>query len=248
MTQPTLEPALRRATLWARRGMPLTAAELLSGTDGVLQYRPDRETSLRRSRAARRCASQLSPARRQVTITRTAADYEIGRLGGPAAASGGTRRVSADTSSLAGALALAFGHGPLAGIAPALVAEREGAAFRVRACWGAPRRLGRARGARRHARRLSREDRPAGLAALAGARGGRRVALTVKVAGWLVFARRVVDRDGNLCAITTWGQPGPSAGDCVGGWHARTTMEPVAWRPGRRWKSHDATAWRLCCE
>ena len=28
----------------------------------------------------------------------------------------------------------------------------------------------------------------------------------VTVAGWLVFDRRVVDGDGNLCAITTWGQ------------------------------------------
>jgi hypothetical protein len=46
--------------------------------------------------------------------------------------------VSTDTSSLANALALAYGHGPLAGIAPALVAEREGTAFRVRACWGVP--------------------------------------------------------------------------------------------------------------
>lgn len=44
--------------------------------------------------------------------------------------------MSGDTSSLADALALAFGHGPLAGIAPALVAEREGPTFRVRACWG----------------------------------------------------------------------------------------------------------------
>ena len=44
--------------------------------------------------------------------------------------------MSANASSLAGALALAFGHGPLAGIAPALVAEREGATFRVRARWG----------------------------------------------------------------------------------------------------------------
>lgn len=43
--------------------------------------------------------------------------------------------MSADTSSLADALALAFGHGPLAGIAPALVAEREGQTVRVRACW-----------------------------------------------------------------------------------------------------------------
>jgi hypothetical protein len=43
--------------------------------------------------------------------------------------------VSADASPLADALALAFGHGPLAGIAPALSAEREGSAFRVRACW-----------------------------------------------------------------------------------------------------------------
>jgi hypothetical protein len=44
--------------------------------------------------------------------------------------------MSADTSSLADALALVFGHGPLAGIAPALSAERDGATFRVRACWG----------------------------------------------------------------------------------------------------------------
>ena len=44
--------------------------------------------------------------------------------------------MSADTSSLADALALAFGHGPLAGIAPALSTERHGATFKVRACWG----------------------------------------------------------------------------------------------------------------
>ena len=40
MTQPTLEPALRRATIWARRGMPRTAAELLAGTDGLLTFPP----------------------------------------------------------------------------------------------------------------------------------------------------------------------------------------------------------------
>ena len=44
--------------------------------------------------------------------------------------------MSADVSALAGALALAFAHGPRAGIAPALAAEREGPTFRVRACWG----------------------------------------------------------------------------------------------------------------
>jgi len=43
--------------------------------------------------------------------------------------------VSVDASSLAGALALAFAHGPLAGIAPALAAERNGPAFRLRASW-----------------------------------------------------------------------------------------------------------------
>ena len=32
------------------------------------------------------------------------------------------------------------------------------------------------------------------------------MALTVKVAGWLVFDRSLVDGDGNLCAITTWVQ------------------------------------------
>ena len=44
--------------------------------------------------------------------------------------------MSAGVSSLARALALAFAHGPLAGIAPALVTERDGPIFKVRACWG----------------------------------------------------------------------------------------------------------------
>ena len=36
-----LEALLRRAAAWARRGVPHTAAELLSGTEGRLQFRPD---------------------------------------------------------------------------------------------------------------------------------------------------------------------------------------------------------------
>jgi hypothetical protein len=43
--------------------------------------------------------------------------------------------VTAAVSSHARALALAFGHGPLAGIAPALVTERDGPMFSVRASW-----------------------------------------------------------------------------------------------------------------
>lgn len=43
--------------------------------------------------------------------------------------------MTADASSLAGAMALAFAHGPLAGIAPALVVEREGPTFTLRLCW-----------------------------------------------------------------------------------------------------------------
>lgn len=43
--------------------------------------------------------------------------------------------MSAEASSLAGALALAFAHGPLAGIAPAVAAEREGPMFTLRLCW-----------------------------------------------------------------------------------------------------------------
>jgi hypothetical protein len=77
LTHPILEAALRRAALWARRGMPRTAAELLAGTDGVLQYRPehsDLAASLPGGEAVR---VQLSPARRRVAITRTAADYEL---------------------------------------------------------------------------------------------------------------------------------------------------------------------------
>lgn len=45
--------------------------------------------------------------------------------------------MTAGASSLAGALALAFAHGPLAGVAPELAAEREGSVFTVRARWGA---------------------------------------------------------------------------------------------------------------
>lgn len=43
--------------------------------------------------------------------------------------------MSAGVSSLAGALALAFAHGPLAGIAPAVAAERAGPMFTLRLCW-----------------------------------------------------------------------------------------------------------------
>ena len=43
--------------------------------------------------------------------------------------------MSGDVTPLAAALAVAFAHGPLAGTAPTLVAEREGPAHTVRACW-----------------------------------------------------------------------------------------------------------------
>ncbi|HRO10255.1 hypothetical protein [Amaricoccus sp.] len=38
-------------------------------------------------------------------------------------------------ASLAGALALAFAHGPLTGVAPAVAAERAGPMFTLRLCW-----------------------------------------------------------------------------------------------------------------
>jgi hypothetical protein len=44
--------------------------------------------------------------------------------------------LTAGASALSNALALAFAHGPLAGVAQALIAEREGSIFRVRASWG----------------------------------------------------------------------------------------------------------------
>ena len=43
--------------------------------------------------------------------------------------------MTAGASALTDALALAFAHGPLAGVAPGLAAEREGPIYRVRACW-----------------------------------------------------------------------------------------------------------------
>lgn len=77
MTQPILETALRRAALWAQRGMPRTATELLAGTDGVLRYRPEHRDLAAALPSGEVVRVQLSPARRRVTITRTAGDYEI---------------------------------------------------------------------------------------------------------------------------------------------------------------------------
>jgi hypothetical protein len=77
MTQPSLETSLRRAALWARRGMPQTAAELLAGTDGVLKYRPEYRDLAASLPGGEEVRVQLSPARRRVTITRIVGDYEI---------------------------------------------------------------------------------------------------------------------------------------------------------------------------
>ena len=54
--------------------------------------------------------------------------------------------MSADASSLAGALAVAFAHGPLAGIAPAVVSTREGRPSRGASAGPSTGRLGLARG------------------------------------------------------------------------------------------------------
>lgn len=77
MTQPILETALRRAAVWARRGMPHTAAELLAGTEGLLRYRPEHRDLAASLPAGEVVRVQLSPTGRRVTITRTAADHEI---------------------------------------------------------------------------------------------------------------------------------------------------------------------------
>jgi hypothetical protein len=77
MNQPILETALRRAAIWARRGMPHTAGELLAGTDGVLEYRPEHRDLAASLPGGEEVCVQLSPARRRVTITRTAANYEL---------------------------------------------------------------------------------------------------------------------------------------------------------------------------
>jgi hypothetical protein len=77
MSHPILEAALRRATFWVQRGMPQTAAELLAGTDGVLKYRPEHRDLAASLPGGEEVRVQLSPARRRVTITRTAAHHEI---------------------------------------------------------------------------------------------------------------------------------------------------------------------------
>ena len=77
MTQPILETALRRAALWARRGMPHTAVELLAGTDGLLAFRPEHHDLVAKLPGGEQVRVQLSPARRRVTITRNAADCEL---------------------------------------------------------------------------------------------------------------------------------------------------------------------------
>ena len=77
MTQPILETALRRAAFWARRGRPRTAAELLDGTDGLLTFRPEHNDLVAKLPGGEQVRVQMSPARRRVTIIRTAADYEL---------------------------------------------------------------------------------------------------------------------------------------------------------------------------
>lgn len=72
-----LETALRRAAFWARRGMPHTAAELLSGTDGLLRFRADRGDLVAMLPGGEAVQVRLSPARRRVTITRTAGDHSL---------------------------------------------------------------------------------------------------------------------------------------------------------------------------
>jgi hypothetical protein len=74
----SLESTLRRATNWARRGMPHTAAELLAKTDGLLRFRPDHDDLVAHLSGGETVRVQLSPARRRVTITRTAAWELIG--------------------------------------------------------------------------------------------------------------------------------------------------------------------------
>jgi hypothetical protein len=77
MNQPTLETSLRRAAFWARRGMPHTAAELLAGTDGLLRFRPEHNDLVAHLPGGEAVRVKLSPGRRRVSISRTAADYEI---------------------------------------------------------------------------------------------------------------------------------------------------------------------------
>ena len=72
-----LETALRRAALWARRGMPNAAAELLAGTDGVLRFRPEQGDLAARLPGGEEVRVQLSAARRRVTITRTGRRCEL---------------------------------------------------------------------------------------------------------------------------------------------------------------------------
>ena len=77
MTHPILEAALRRAALWARRDMPRTAAELLSGTDGLLTFRREHNDLVAKLPGGEQVRVHLSPTRLRVTITRTAANYEL---------------------------------------------------------------------------------------------------------------------------------------------------------------------------
>ena len=84
-----------------------------------------------------------------------------------------------DVSRLAGALAVAFAHGPLAGISPAFIATRDGVTFTRRISWAFDGGGSVAIEARAGTLgRLRRTDRRARPEALARARGGGAVALT----------------------------------------------------------------------
>ena len=72
-----LETALRRAALWARRGIPHIAAELLAGTDGALRFRSEHGDLAALLPGGAQVRVQLSPARRRVTITRADGSHEL---------------------------------------------------------------------------------------------------------------------------------------------------------------------------
>ena len=129
-----LESALRRAAFWAPRGMPHTGAELLAGTKGRLRFRNEPGDLYARLPSGEEVYVALSTRNERVFITRIDRDYRVeasADLPSHWSSAPGERR----HLSLAGALAVAFAHGPLAGISPAFVATRDGVTFTRRISW-----------------------------------------------------------------------------------------------------------------
>ena len=73
----SLEAALRRAALWANRGMPSSGAGLLAGSEGRLRFRPETGDLYALLPGGEEISVSLSTRNERVLMTRVDGDYRI---------------------------------------------------------------------------------------------------------------------------------------------------------------------------